>query len=139
MFLYRHALEIYIKAILVGFGGAVVSKEEVFKRQHRLVEQLADLNKVCASAGLQLSGNVTSMVQSWREYDPDGVSLRYPMKRAKQGASNFERVVFLDGESFDLKRFRDAVESVLDELDALFLDLQHEEYADLLRSEGLSK
>jgi hypothetical protein len=148
VFLYRHAIEVYIKAILINFGDGVVTKAAVIDRGHGLEAQLPDLKKVCAAAGLSVSSQMTSVVNDWTKQDPDGVSLRYPESKVKrQGASEhpkpkekgpgFQRAIFLNGAHFDMTSFVDNVESVLDELDELFSDLSAARYCDFLRSEGI--
>ena len=141
IFLYRHAIEIYIKAILIAFGGGVVNGEKV--EHHRLADLLPHLGQLCERARMRMSPELESTIREWHIHDPDGMNLRYPEKKQKKeqkkNASPSERVsrkdVFLGGKPFDLKVFCERVERVLEELQELFSDLRGEEYSEFVRGE----
>jgi hypothetical protein len=137
VFLYRHAIEVYLKAILITFGGGVLERREV--EHHRLADLLPHLERVCNRARLKLSPQLTSTVSEWQSYDPDGMNLRYPEKRLKKSASppnrGVAKDVFLDGKPFDLRGFGKKAEQVLEELQELFSDLRAEGYKEIVRGE----
>lgn len=138
VFLYRHAIEVYIKAVLLAFDGALMTKEQICSR-HTLADLFPDLERVAAKASLTLSSELKNTIMEWQVSDPDGVSLRYPEKKLKRSATipkgKFERDVFLGGKPFDLRAFSEKAEGVLEELQELFSDLQSEEYREIIRGE----
>ena len=141
IFLYRHAIEIYIKAILIAFGDGIVPRKKV--QHHSLADLLPHLAQVCERARLRMSPELERAIREWHSHDPDGMNLRYPEKKQKkERESTPERVsrkdVFLDGKPFDLKVFTAKADQALEELQELFSDLRNEEYSEIVREqEGL--
>jgi hypothetical protein len=125
-FLYRHALELTIKAILVG-QGPITGKceDEVLKISHRLAPHTKDLRKVVEHHRL-IDGcdyhfrDLEKLIKEWEALDPDGMALRYSVKKDGNTASN-ERLekVRIDavGLSRDMDRALNFLFECLDEID----------------------
>jgi hypothetical protein len=104
--LYRHAVELVIKAILIQFGpDAGVCPRCVLQRSHSLKAQLEDLAAVA-----ELSPQFAERIEVWDNEDPMGMKARYPV--SKKGTLN----ELQHADAFDLKALVADFEPVLDEL-----------------------
>lgn len=125
VFLYRHAIEVTVKGILVEYGpGVGVEKTKVIDRKHDLVAQLDDLKRVAESVDVGISPALGSRVQELQHYDPGSFDSRYPEDIS--GKKDLEA----RWPHFDLESFARGAELVLDEL----FDLMNELEADFMRS-----
>jgi hypothetical protein len=127
LFLYRHALETGIKAVLIQAGK---NPEIVLrKRSHDLTKQMPDLKKVAERRRLPISAHFEAMIKRWSETDPKGMTVRYPTD------NEGKRVLLGSERRFHLQPFVQNVEQMLDELDELLADLELEEYRDIVAQE----
>jgi hypothetical protein len=78
VFLFRHAIELAIKAVLINEG---FSKSKVLGRSHNLTEQLPDLQSVADRLLCPLTPTLKNMVRCCNENDPNGMVLRYPLDK----------------------------------------------------------
>jgi hypothetical protein len=144
--LYRHAVELHIKKILLGFGEhqrlgarAILLRlgvrlgfraqqvfdeplrkqwcDHVLKRGHDLRSLLKDLRQVVAAYDLALTPELIKTIKMLHKEDPNGTTFRY--ERRRDGS----RVRIADGKEWDARRFMDSIESVLDELSEIMRDL----------------
>jgi hypothetical protein len=123
-FLYRHALETAMKAILVEHTPIHRnSTEAVLKRSHSLGKQLSDLHAVLESFGaLEIDGyhfdSLRGVVQSWEKYDPDSFAFRYFLKKDGETPSSLE-IESLSEEGdfrFNLAQFSEEMDAALEYL-----------------------
>lgn len=116
VFLYRHATEAYLKAILLDFGSPVgVTRKQVRAWGHRLSPLVAAATKVACEGGQSLSLDSITTICHFQDADPSGVRFRY----AYEGSEKYDKV-------FDLERFVAQLELALDELHNLHDTLSHE-------------
>jgi hypothetical protein len=132
LFLYRHAIEVLIKAILTQFGPLVgVCPKCVLRRSHGLKKQLDDLGTVAKLAGATLSSEFRELIEALDRADPHGMKARYPV------TIDGQRQELEHGDSFHLKPLVDKCDSALDELTDLLADLDFQRYCDFLKSESV--
>lgn len=94
VFLYRHALEVYIKAILLGEGANFLydrpSPEEILDKGHKLTVLLGLVRKIFEALGWENElGNevvptfdaLEKAVAEIEEVDPNSYTFRYPVKK----------------------------------------------------------
>jgi hypothetical protein len=124
--LYRHAVELVIKAILIRFGpGVGVCPRCVLQRSHGLKDQLEDLMAVADRFDLELSPQLAELIEVWDNEDPMGMKARYPV--SKKGKPN----ELENAKAFDLEAAVADFESVLDELTNLQTTQDWQEYRDI--------
>jgi hypothetical protein len=119
VFLYRHALELYIKAILLGEGANFLddrlSADEVLNKNHRLTELLGLVRKIFEALGWENDlGNevvptfdaIEKAVAEIEEVDPNSHAFRYPVKKNLEGSveSHF---------TFSVAEFAERMDAVL--------------------------
>ena len=133
VFLYRHAVEMYLKGILIEFGADLgICKNAVVDRQHCLTSHLPDINRLANSAGMQLSQDFSTTVNQLETFDPKSMHCRYPeAKDGKELLSERQR-------AFDLEQVVSGVESVLDELAELVHELEQDYYRQMIDEAGIS-
>jgi hypothetical protein len=98
VFLYRHALELYLKALvyrgaeLLGLEGVSVDTSRLF-RDHRLKPLLAPAKKILSSRRVSFEGSgladfsdLQRLVSEVEELDPDSFTFRYPIRKDLTGA-----------------------------------------------------
>ena len=144
-FLYRHALELMLKAILIEHHEKYSTNPNgLLKRGHRLTnEYLKDLRYVVDNAGSLATGesvvhitpkqwsDLQNVLDEWQQHDPDGMAFRYSIdKRAKKALKN-------QTFTFDIERFSQLMEEALEILAGLKDELDRLRYQDVLRSERL--
>jgi hypothetical protein len=113
--LYRHAIELRIKAILHEFGAeAGICPECVLRRSHSLAQQLPDLRKVAKRVDVAISAEFERFIELWDKADISNMKSRYP--RNKHG----EPIHLENAEAFDLTALTAECESALDDLKALY-------------------
>jgi hypothetical protein len=118
VFLYRHAVEMHIKAILLAFGPAVgIQKESVCNRGHDLAKQLSDLESVFKLNGAALSADTIATIRELQRIDPQGTTTRYAEER------DGKALRISEGDHFELQPFVSSVEAALTELDGLYWDV----------------
>jgi hypothetical protein len=104
VFLYRHAIETLIKAVLLDFGvKSRVDATEVRKRGHDLSAQLADVDTVARVVGLELSARCRSVIIELNTGDKNNTRFRYD-----EALPHYSRL--------DLEHFTNEVELALDEI-----------------------
>jgi hypothetical protein len=94
VFLYRHALELYIKAILLGEGANFLderpSPQDIFNEKHRLTVLLGKVRRILEVVGwdkelgsdiIPTFDDVEKVVAELEQVDPDSHAFRYPVKR----------------------------------------------------------
>jgi hypothetical protein len=109
--LYRHAIELMIKAILTELGPELgIDRKEVLNRSHDLKSQITDLERVARHWGVELTRDFYELIEVWQHEDGKGMLARYP--ETKDGKA--KTLMYADG--FDLASLVDDRELVLDEL-----------------------
>jgi hypothetical protein len=94
VYLYRHALELFLKGILIGRGGEFLavplSPEEVLNANHSLTKLLPNVRLVFAAVGwveafgsgsVRTFDDFTRIVEELEGADPSSFSFRYPIKK----------------------------------------------------------
>jgi hypothetical protein len=94
VYLYRHALELFMKEILIGRGGELLnptpSPETVINVNHSLTRLLPDVRRVFVECrwdkdfGTKTAltfDEFTTIVKEFEEADPSAFSFRYPVKK----------------------------------------------------------
>jgi len=125
VFLYRHSLELYLKAVILAgdkhlqwHGQPPVSRDDIFTT-HRLTDLLRDLERVFLAADLawnfgadhcRTRNQFVAILEEFDAVDPKASNFRYPVDREGQGAlpSHF---------SFDLPSFCVRLDPILECLD----------------------
>ena len=128
LFLFRHAIELAIKAVLINAG---IPESAVFARGHDLAKQLPDLQNVANRLGFPLTASLEKTVRCWNDNDPDGMVARYPLD--KKG----KPMQLANEMRFQLRPFVETATEVLEELHEIIRDQQYEEYQRLLDHEGI--
>jgi len=115
VFLYRHSVEAYIKAILFEFGPRIgLKRKEVKDRRHDLCKQLPDLLRVSQLQGNGMSRATQEGIQDLNGDDPNSTTFRYDLQPA--------------GKTLDIVQFVLAVESIIDELANIYDELRNNAY-----------
>ena len=137
VFLYRHALELYLKAILLGDGRNILllagkpcpKSEEVLKGNHSLERMLPTIRLVFEEVGwdqeLGVDGapildNLENLIKELSQIDPASYAFRYPIK--KDGSPSVP-----DHFIFSVVEFAKGLDYVLKMLDGVICGL-HEEW-----------
>ena len=94
VYLYRHALELFLKEILIGRGGELVhphpSPETVVNTGHSLTKLLPDVRRIFVECGWDKTfgskaavtfDDFTAIVEEFERADPSSFSFRYPVKK----------------------------------------------------------
>jgi hypothetical protein len=150
-FLFRHALELMLKAILIEHDERYSEDpQSLLDRNHKLkgkgsngFDYLMDLRSVVSKAGVFEDGEpVVSITQEqwdclqavldeWEKYDPDGFAFRYSIdKKAKKDLTHPDF-------TFDIGQFSQVMEEALEILASLKSELDQLRYQDVLKSEGV--
>lgn len=119
LLLYRHALELIIKEIVM-FGG--VPKETVLGRQHNLQKHMVDLRKTADSVGVELRAETEAFILRAHQDDPKGDLVRYPM--AMDGSWQMLK----NAKRFHLETYVLEIERTLNALQRLLEDIQARVY-----------
>jgi hypothetical protein len=119
-FLYRHATEAYLKAILLDFGGVIGMKpDNVREYGHRLCPLLAVVARVASEVAKRgLSNESINVICSFHDADPGSVRFRY-------GSAHDH------SKAFNLAKFVSRIETALDELSALYAYMAGEMYREI--------
>jgi len=134
VYLYRHALELFLKEILIGRGGELIhprpSPETVLNAGHSLTKLLPDVRRIFVHCGWDKTfgseaavtfDDFTAIVEEFEKADPSSFSFRYPVKKDLTGA--------LDGHfTFSIRHFASTMDEVLNTLSGACYGL--EEIAD---------
>ena len=79
VFLYRHALETYLKGILIEYADDPgVTKRKVVGRRHGLVSHLPDLRDVASDVGQGVSAELEEYIKQMHDVDSSSQEWRYP-------------------------------------------------------------
>ena len=119
-FLYRHALELAIKSILVENTPLHSHCEaDILKRGHNLKDQIQDLQTVLTNRSAELEGfkfsELVAVVDDWDKYDPDSYAFRYSVK--KDAVTPASSAIAVEEEfRFDLLKFAETMDRTLDYL-----------------------
>jgi hypothetical protein len=122
VYLYRHALELLLKEILIGRGGELIhprpSPETVVNAGHSLTKLLPDVRRIFVRCGWDktfgLKAALTfddfiAIVEEFEKADPSSFSFRYPVKKDLTGA--------LDGHfTFSVRHFASTMDEILNTL-----------------------
>ena len=131
-FLYRHAIEVTIKSLLVEFGSDFnIQKRQVLKRGHNLLAQLDDLNVVAKSVGLAASSMLVKRIEELQKFDPLSFHSRYP--ESKEG----KRLLSEEAASISFEVLSAGAEEVLDELMNIGMELDRHLLREILTDEGI--
>jgi len=147
IFVYRQALELILKAILIEHHPMFSKKPELLlnsiDRGHKLPKKyLVDLRSVVDNAGVFDSGDpvvtITSqqwshlenVLNEWQQNDPDGMAFRYSIDRKAK------RPMTTQNSTFNMESFSKAMEEALEILAGLKRELDEIRYKDALQSEG---
>jgi hypothetical protein len=134
-FLYRHAVELFLKGILVECERLARIKgdhPEVFRENHSLRELLGSAERASAKGGRALSdflrsdpglfARVRVDVEAIDRVDPGSFAFRYPMlKRGSAGASF--RSALPPTFRFDIVTLKERIQELLDTLDTFLFAL----------------
>jgi len=123
VYLYRHALELFLKEILIGRGGELIhpspSPETVVNAGHSLTKLLPDVRRIFVACGWDQTfgsktaltfDDFTSIVEEFEKADPSSFSFRYPIKKDLTGALNGHF-------TFSVRQFALIMDEVLTTLD----------------------
>jgi hypothetical protein len=122
VYLYRHALELFLKEILIGRGGELIdprpSPEAVVNARHSLTKLLPDVRRIFVECGWEKTfgsktavtfDDFTAIVEEFEKADPSSFSFRYPVK--------MEITAALDGHfTFSVRQFALTMDEVLNTL-----------------------
>lgn len=122
VYLYRHALELFLKEILIGRGGEFIdpcpSPETVINAGHSLTKLLPDVRRVFVECGWDKTfgskaavsfDDFTAIVEEFERADPSSISFRYPVKTDLTGS--------LDGHfTFSVRQFALTMDEILSTL-----------------------
>jgi hypothetical protein len=122
VYLYRHALELFLKEILIGRGGSLVSwapsPETVVNAGHSLTKLLPDVRRIFVECGWDKTfgskaaitfDDFTAIVEEFEKADPSSFSFRYPVKKDLTGS--------LGGHfTFSVRQFASTMDEVLSTL-----------------------
>lgn len=121
VYLYRHALELFLKEILIGRGGELIdprpSPKTVVNARHSLTKLLPDVRRIFVECGFKTFGSKTvltfddfaAIVEEFEKADPSSFSFRYPVKIDLTGT--------LDGHfTFSVRQFALTMDEVLSTL-----------------------
>ena len=135
VFLFRHALEVYLKGILIEYGADVgCTKETVLKRGHDLIKHLGELDTVAAEVGHTLSAELREYVTYMNEFDPDSQHWRYPEVKKNKGML---LTPSRGTEEINVPHFVASSNHAFDELDQICERLWNEEYKRILTDAGI--
>lgn len=133
LFLYRHAVETSIKAVLIQAG---VPMQEVVKHRHDLAKQMPGLRKVAQQHRLPMSRHFKDKIERWNESDPDGMRSRYPVDRHGKEVDKRGKPMLIANECrFHLRPFVEDAEQMLRELDELRMQLEYMDYQKIVADE----
>jgi hypothetical protein len=122
VYLYRHALELFLKEILIGRGGELIdprpSPETVLNAGHSLTRLLPDVRRIFVECGWDKTfgsnaaitfDDFVAIVEEFERADPSSFSFRYPVKK--------DLTASLDGHfTFSVRRFASIMDEVLNTL-----------------------
>jgi len=122
VYLYRHALELFLKEILIGRGGELIdphpSPETVVNAGHSLTKLLPDVRRIFVECGWDKTfgsktpvtfDDFTAIVEEFERADPSSFSFRYPVKKDLTAA--------LDGHfTFSVRKFALTMDEILNTL-----------------------
>ncbi len=122
VYLYRHALELFLKEILIGRGGELIdprpSPETVVNAGHSLTKLVPHVRRIFVQCGWDKAfgsktavtfDDFTAIVEQFEKADPSSFSFRYPVKKDITGA--------LDGHfTFSVRQFALTMDEVLNTL-----------------------
>jgi hypothetical protein len=122
VYLYRHALELFLKEILIGRGGELVdprpSAETVVNASHSLTKLLPDVRRIFVACGWDKTfgskaavtfDDFSSIVDEFERTDPSSFSFRYPVKKDLTESLHCHF-------TFSVRRFALIMDEVLDTL-----------------------
>lgn len=98
VYLYRHAFELFLKEILIGRGGELISPspspETVLNKNHSLTALLPDVRRIFVACGWECGWDTkfgskttvtfddfTAVVKEFEGVDPSSFAFRYPVKK----------------------------------------------------------
>jgi hypothetical protein len=136
VFLFRHALELYLKAVLfwgnrlMNFNGDGVTEEELWKQfnGHRLTPLLDRVQKVLEfmnwewqteNPGSETIADARAVIAELDAVDPNSFAFRYPTTKSGDGALEHH---FL----FNLREFLAVIDPLVDMLDTAVFGLEAE-------------
>ena len=139
-YLYRHALELMLKAILVEHHPKYSSTPaDIFERRHKFTDTYIDELKATianVNAGEQMIdvtpdewSHLEDIFRQWRDRDLDGMAFRYSVN-----LKNTKSLIDPDF-TFNVQRFSTAMEEVLEVLAGIKHELDSLKYSDFLRGE----
>lgn len=145
VFLYRHAVELYLKAIVILGGNLlVVNGEEIDSGElqrmmgsHRLTPLLPHVSRILAAVGMKWSvdeppefrsfDDLTQVLREIEEVDANSFAFRYPINRRGEGSvpNNF---------TFDIATFAVTMDALVELLSAALtgLDATWDDVCDFL-------
>ena len=116
-FLYRHALELAVKSLLVQYQNATgIPTEDVLKRGHRLSQLIPYLRRLKAAfqmtferveAGRMTLAGLEQVLLEWDRYDANAETFRYSMRKSG------EPTLPADDFMIDLERFSATMDAAL--------------------------
>jgi hypothetical protein len=121
VYLYRHALELLLKEILIGRGGELIDpppSHEAVVKTHRLKDLLPDVRRIFVECGWDKTfgsktvltfDEIRFIVEEFETSDPQSSNFRYPVKQ--------DLTATLDGHfTFSVRRFASTMDEVLNTL-----------------------
>jgi hypothetical protein len=124
VYLYRHALELFLKDILIGRGGELIvqppSPETVVGWGHRLTKLLPDVRRIFVECGWDEAfgsktavtfDDLTAVVKEFEETDPSSFCFRYPVKKERDLPATLEGHF-----TFSVRQFALTMDEVLNTL-----------------------
>lgn len=119
VYLYRHALELFMKEILIGRGSELIdprpTAETVLNAGHSLIKLLPDVRRIFAACGwdnnfgtseVRTFDDFSVIVQEFEKADPSSFSFRYPTRKNLSAAlhSHF---------TFSVRKFASIMDEIL--------------------------
>ncbi len=123
--LYRHAIELSMKSILITFSDDMkIQPEDVCGCGHNLKRQLDSLRRAAKLVDLDLGDRIETFIKS-SSYDLNAIKSRYPLNRE----GTLDLLEYSD--SFDLDAFESNSNEILDDLSGIFQRLMEKKVSDI--------
>ena len=131
IFLYRHAFELYLKAVcnqagLIAYFKGIEGEDFEFKPTHRLEPLAVIFQKICTTLFPsdteinQLTNKVTIFAREFSQIDNASFGYRYPTTKSGKSATNRHQMV-------NLFSFHNSMKELLDELEIITFGFDIEE------------
>jgi hypothetical protein len=121
VFLYRQAIELYIKALLEECGPDLHLDTKGIDKQHNLCKLLPGLTLISDRMGERISNRSVGSICELNDVDPGSTAFRYNSDRIER--------------AFDIAHFHTEMELVVEEISGLLKTQRQEKYAEIEHAE----